>query len=110
MPIVAERAEGVWLWDVEGRRYLDCISAYSSLNQGHRHPRIIAALVEQSSDFIGVADGETWPNFLGQLLQPGHEVFNFGIPGHSSVEHKKLLPRVLADFSPDGVNVDSTVS
>ena len=49
LPIVAERAEGVWLWDVEGRRYLDCISAYSSLNQGHRHPRIIAALVEQAA-------------------------------------------------------------
>jgi len=49
LPIVAERAEGVWLWDVDGRKYLDCISAYSSLNQGHRHPRIIAALVEQAA-------------------------------------------------------------
>ncbi|HVY65029.1 MAG TPA: ornithine--oxo-acid transaminase [Gammaproteobacteria bacterium] len=48
LPIVAERAEGVWLTDVEGRRYLDCISAYSSLNQGHRHPRIVAALTAQA--------------------------------------------------------------
>jgi ornithine--oxo-acid transaminase len=48
LPIVAERAEGVWLWDVDGRKYLDCISAYSSLNQGHRHPRIMAALVAQA--------------------------------------------------------------
>jgi ornithine--oxo-acid transaminase len=48
LPIVAEHAEGVWLWDVEGRKYLDCISAYSSLNQGHRHPRIVAALIEQA--------------------------------------------------------------
>ena len=38
----------MWVWDVEGRKYLDCISAYSSLNQGHRHPRIVAALVEQA--------------------------------------------------------------
>jgi ornithine--oxo-acid transaminase len=48
LPIVVARGEGVWVWDVEGRKYLDCISAYSSLNQGHRHPRIVAALVEQA--------------------------------------------------------------
>ena len=49
LPIVAERAEGAWLWDIDGRKYLDCISAYSSLNQGHRHPRIVAALVAQAA-------------------------------------------------------------
>jgi ornithine--oxo-acid transaminase len=48
LPIVVSRAEGVWAWDVDGRKYLDCISAYSSLNQGHRHPRIVGALVEQA--------------------------------------------------------------
>ncbi|MCS6910193.1 MAG: ornithine--oxo-acid transaminase [Anaerolineales bacterium] len=48
LDVVIERAEGVWVWDVEGRRYLDCLSAYSALNQGHRHPTIIAALVEQA--------------------------------------------------------------
>ncbi len=48
LPVVLCRGEGVWVWDVEGRRYLDCISAYSSLNHGHRHPRIVAALVEQA--------------------------------------------------------------
>ena len=48
LPVVVSRGEGVWVWDLEGRRYLDCISAYSSLNQGHRHPRIVAALVEQA--------------------------------------------------------------
>jgi ornithine--oxo-acid transaminase len=48
LPVVIARAEGVWAWDVDGRKYLDCISAYSSLNQGHRHPRIVRALVEQA--------------------------------------------------------------
>lgn len=47
LDLVVERAEGVWLWDVAGRRYLDCVSAYSALNQGHCHPKIYAALVEQ---------------------------------------------------------------
>lgn len=48
LPVVLSQAEGVWAFDVEGRRYLDCISAYSSLNQGHRHPKIISALVQQA--------------------------------------------------------------
>ena len=46
--VVIERAEGVWVWDVEGKRYLDCLSAYSAVNQGHRHPRIVRALIEQA--------------------------------------------------------------
>ena len=47
LPVVLERGEGVWVWDVEGRRYLDMLSAYSALNQGHLHPRIIGAAREQ---------------------------------------------------------------
>ncbi len=48
LPVVLERGEGVYVWDVEGKRYLDCLSAYSALNQGHRHPRILAALMGQA--------------------------------------------------------------
>ena len=48
LDVVLARGEGVWVWDTEGRRYLDCLSAYSAVNQGHCHPRIRAALVEQS--------------------------------------------------------------
>jgi len=49
LDIVLTRGEGVYVWDVEGRRYLDCLAGYSALNQGHCHPRILAALVEQAS-------------------------------------------------------------
>jgi len=48
LDVVIERGDGVWVWDVEGNKYLDCLSAYSALNQGHCHPKIIAALVEQA--------------------------------------------------------------
>jgi ornithine--oxo-acid transaminase len=48
LDVVIERAEGIWVWDADGRRYLDCLSAYSALNQGHRHPAIIKAMVEQA--------------------------------------------------------------
>jgi ornithine--oxo-acid transaminase len=48
IPVVISKAHGVWVWDPEGRRYLDCLSAYSAVNQGHRHPSILKALKEQA--------------------------------------------------------------
>ena len=48
LDVVIERGEGVWVYDVEGNRYLDCLSAYSALNQGHVHPRILKALQTQA--------------------------------------------------------------
>src|SRR5512143_1453149 len=48
LPVVLSRGEGVYVWDVENRRYLDMLSAYSALNQGHRHPRIVQALKDQA--------------------------------------------------------------
>jgi len=48
LPVVLCKGEGVWVWDVEGNRYLDMLSAYSAVNQGHRHPKIIKALLEQA--------------------------------------------------------------
>lgn len=48
LPVVVERAEGVWLYDVDGNRFLDGLSAYSAVNQGHAHPRILAAMVQQA--------------------------------------------------------------
>jgi ornithine--oxo-acid transaminase len=48
LDVVLARGEGVWVWDVEGRKYLDFLASYSAVNQGHCHPRIVEALVEQS--------------------------------------------------------------
>ncbi len=47
--VVLERGEGVWVWDVDGKRYLDLLSAYSAVNQGHAHPRILKALISQAA-------------------------------------------------------------
>ncbi len=46
--VVLNRGEGIWVWDVDGNKYMDCLSAYSAVNQGHCHPKIIAAAVEQT--------------------------------------------------------------
>lgn len=48
LDVVIEKAEGVWVYDVDGKKYLDCLSAYSAVNQGHVHPEILNALVEQA--------------------------------------------------------------
>ncbi|QOI96579.1 MAG: ornithine--oxo-acid transaminase [Flammeovirgaceae bacterium] len=55
LPVVLTRGEGVFLWDVEGKRYYDFLSAYSAVNQGHCHPRIINALVEQAKELTLVS-------------------------------------------------------
>ena len=48
LDVVIERAQGVWVYDVDGERYLDCLAAYSAVNQGHCHPRILETLIEQA--------------------------------------------------------------
>ncbi len=49
LPVVLNRAEGIYVWDVEGNKYYDFLSAYSAVNQGHCHPKITKALLDQSS-------------------------------------------------------------
>ncbi len=48
LDVVLTRGQGIWVWDVEGKKYLDCLSAYSAVNQGHCHPKILAALADQA--------------------------------------------------------------
>jgi ornithine--oxo-acid transaminase len=48
LPVAIENGEGVWVWDVEGNRFMDCLSAYSALNQGHCHPRLVRTVREQA--------------------------------------------------------------
>ena len=48
LPVVLQRGEGVFVWDVDGKRYYDFLSAYSAVNQGHCHPKIVAALCDQA--------------------------------------------------------------
>ncbi len=72
LDLVVERASGVWLWDVAGRRYLDCVSAYSAVNQGHCHPRVYAALVDQAAKVTLTSRAmrnDRMPGFLATLTQ-----------------------------------------
>ncbi|HEY9179869.1 MAG TPA: aminotransferase class III-fold pyridoxal phosphate-dependent enzyme, partial [Candidatus Baltobacteraceae bacterium] len=72
LDLVVERAQGVWLYDVTGKRYLDCVSAYSAVNQGHCHPRIGAALVEQAKKVTLTSRAmrnDRMPQFLQRLTE-----------------------------------------
>src|SRR5665213_1038087 len=87
LDLVVERAEGVWLWDVDGNRYLDCISAYSAVNQGHCHPRIRAALLEQSAKVTLTSRAmrnDRLPAFLKRLTELCG--FEMALPTNTGVE------------------------
>jgi ornithine--oxo-acid transaminase len=66
LPVVLERGEGVYLWDCEGRRYYDFLSAYSAVNQGHCHPMIINALIEQAAK-LTLTSRAFYNNVLGEF-------------------------------------------
>ena len=68
LPVVLSRGEGAWVWDTDNNKYLDCLSAYSAVNQGHRHPRIIQALREQA-DRLTLVSGAYYNDKLGPLLE-----------------------------------------
>ena len=65
LPVVLERGEGVYVWDVDGKRYYDFLSAYSAVNQGHCHPKIINALTEQSK-ILTLTSRAFYNNVLGE--------------------------------------------
>jgi ornithine--oxo-acid transaminase len=87
LDVVIERAEGVYVYDVDGKRYLDCLSAYSAINQGHVHPRILQALVEQASKVTLVSRAfrnDQLPLFYQQLSElTGYEM---SLPMNSGAE------------------------
>ena len=85
--VVLVRAEGVWVYDVEGRRYLDCLAAYSAVNQGHCHPEILRTLQEQAEKITLTSRAfrnEQLPLFCKEL----HELtgFDMVLPMNSGVE------------------------
>jgi ornithine--oxo-acid transaminase len=87
LDLVVERAQGVWLYDVSGKRYLDCVSAYSAVNQGHCHPKIQAALIEQAQKLTLTSRAmrnDRLPEFLKTLTELcGYEM---ALPMNTGVE------------------------
>jgi ornithine--oxo-acid transaminase len=87
LDIVIERAEGVWVYDVEGKRYLDCLAAYSAVNQGHCHPRILQTLIEQASK-VTLTSRAFRNDQLGLFYRELHELTGYdrALPMNSGAE------------------------
>jgi ornithine--oxo-acid transaminase len=76
LPVVLTRGEGVYLWDPEGRRYFDFLSAYSAVNQGHCHPKIVAAMVDQAGR-LALTSRAFYNDALGPFEKHITELFGF---------------------------------
>lgn len=87
IPVVLERGEGVYVYDVEGKQYFDFLSAYSAVNQGHCHPKIIAALIEQASQ-LTLSSRAFYNNRLGEYEKYICEYFGYDkvLPMNTGVE------------------------
>ena len=87
LDVVIAKASGVWVEDVDGRKYLDCLAAYSAVNQGHCHPKIIQALVEQAGK-VTLTSRAFRNDQLGPFMQELCELtgFEMGLPMNSGAE------------------------
>ncbi len=87
LDVVIDRAQGCWVYDVEGKKYLDCLAAYSAVNQGHCHPKILAALVDQANK-VTLTSRAFRNDQLPLLLEQLHELagFDMALPMNSGAE------------------------
>ncbi len=87
LPVVLNKGEGVFLWDIEGKRYYDFLSGYSAVNQGHCHPKIIAALVEQAKK-LTLTSRAFHSDLLGEYEQYITQLFGYDkvLPMNTGVE------------------------
>jgi ornithine--oxo-acid transaminase len=87
LDVVIDRAQGCWVYDVEGKKYLDCLAAYSAVNQGHCHPKILSALVDQAHK-VTLTSRAFRNDQLPLLLEQLHELtgFEMTLPMNSGAE------------------------
>jgi len=87
LPVVLDRGEGVYVWDVEGKKYYDFLSAYSAVNQGHCHPKIVGAMTEQAQK-LTLTSRAFYNSLLGEFEQYITEYFGYDkvLPMNSGAE------------------------
>jgi len=112
LPVVLAKGEGVFLWDPEGKRYYDFLSAYSAVNQGHCHPRIIQALIDQAKE-LTLTSRAFFNNKLGEYEKFVTEFFGYDMvlpmnSGAEAVETAMKLARKWA-YNVKGVEPDGAI-
>lgn len=102
IPVVLEKAEGVYMWDVEGKRYYDFLSAYSAVNQGHCHPRIVKALTIQAQK-LTLTSRAFYSSLLGEYEKYITEYFGYDkvLPMNTGVEGDETAMKLARRWAYD---------
>lgn len=100
LPVVLDKGEGVFVWDVEGKKYYDFLSAYSAVNQGHSHPKIVNALVEQAKK-LALTSRAFYNSKLGEYEQKITTLFGFDkvLPMNSGAEAVETAVKLARKWS-----------
>jgi ornithine--oxo-acid transaminase len=100
LPVVLDKGEGVFVWDVEGKRYYDFLSAYSAVNQGHSHPKIVEALVNQAKK-LALTSRAFYNSSLGEYEQKITTLFGFDkvLPMNSGAEAVETAVKLARKWS-----------
>ena len=100
LPVVLEKGEGVYVWDVEGKKYYDFLSAYSAVNQGHSHPKILQALIDQASK-LALTSRAFYNSSLGEYEKMITELFGFDkvLPMNSGAEAVETAVKLARKWS-----------
>ncbi|MDR6922189.1 MULTISPECIES: ornithine--oxo-acid transaminase [Chryseobacterium] len=100
LPVVLDRGEGVFVWDVEGKKYYDFLSAYSAVNQGHSHPKIVGALVDQAQK-LALTSRAFYNSKLGEYEQKITSLFGFDkvLPMNSGAEAVETAVKLARKWS-----------
>ena len=109
LPVVLERGEGVYVWDVEGKKYYDFLSAYSAVNQGHCHPSIVGAMTKQA-ETLTLTSRAFHNNVLGQYEKFATEYFNFDklLPMNTGAEAVETAIKIARKWAYEKKNVKET--
>ena len=102
VPVALARGAGVFLWDVEGKRYFDFLSGYSAVNQGHRHPRILAAMAEQASK-LTLTSRAFYSDALGEFAEYVTDMFGYDkvLPMNTGVEAMETAVKLVRRWGYD---------
>ncbi|GAB3236070.1 ornithine--oxo-acid transaminase [Algoriphagus aestuariicola] len=111
LPVVLARGEGVFLWDVDGKRYYDFLSAYSAVNQGHCHPKIKSALIEQAG-MLTLTSRAFYNNVLGQFEKYITEYFGYDkvLPMNTGAEGVETAIKIARKWGYERKGVDENAA
>ncbi|MCB0465910.1 MAG: ornithine--oxo-acid transaminase [Aequorivita sp.] len=108
LPVVLNRGEGVYVWDVEGKKYYDFLSAYSAVNQGHCHPKIIAAMTEQAKT-LTLTSRAFYNDMLGKYEKFACDFFNFDklLPMNTGAEAVETALKICRKWAYEKKGIDT---